>query len=280
MVIYRPCQVPCDHQVHFTHASFPPPDGNEQQTSALVCGPAAAGITPEEQVPAGGAAALASAVPAPAMPVSQEKDVEPVPLQSARVTTTAATDGEFAGFVQTVNHAAIAQVDLTGYDTDDYEDLADGSFVVKPRAPAISANHASESTAHAPRSGGASRTYGCGKPPWGFPAHAGTWGMPYIMSLILLISVMGVGAAAFTAANDIESVQVSGQAAPQPVLCRGDLCIYSGITELDPVTLGTVLHSLGAAAVAHRLPDPLECGAVSYYSGHCGDGAPLDFDPE
>ncbi|KAK3237775.1 hypothetical protein CYMTET_52176 [Cymbomonas tetramitiformis] len=168
-----------NHQVHFTHTFFPPPDGIEQQTSALVCGPAATGITPEEQVPVGGgAAALASAVPAPAMPVSQEKDVEPVPLQSARVTTTAATDGEFAGFVQTVNHAAIAQVDLTGYDTEDYEDLADGSFVVKPRAPAISANHASESTAHAPRSGGASRTYGCGKPPWGFPAHAGTWGMP------------------------------------------------------------------------------------------------------
>ncbi|KAK3237773.1 hypothetical protein CYMTET_52174 [Cymbomonas tetramitiformis] len=91
---------------------------------------------------------------------------------------------------------------------------------------------------------------------------------------------MGVGAAAFAAANDIESVQVSGQADPHPVLCRGDLCIYSGITELDPVTLDTVLHSLGAVAVAHRLPDPLECSAVSYYSGHCGDGAPLDFDPE
>ncbi|KAK3288394.1 hypothetical protein CYMTET_4129 [Cymbomonas tetramitiformis] len=108
-----------NHQVHFTHASFPPPDGIEQQASALVCGPAAAGTTPEEQVPAGGAAASASAVPAPAMPVSQGKDVKPAPLQSARVTATADADGEFAGFVQTVNHAAIGQVDLTGYDTDE-----------------------------------------------------------------------------------------------------------------------------------------------------------------
>ncbi|KAK3273427.1 hypothetical protein CYMTET_18334 [Cymbomonas tetramitiformis] len=215
-----------NHQVHFTHASFPPPDVVEQQASALVCGPAAAGTTPEEQVPAGGAAASASAVPAPAMPVSQWKDVKPAPLQSARVTTTADADGEFAGFVQTVNHAAIGQVDLTGYDTDDYEDLADGSFIVKPRTPAISANHASESATHVPQSGGASRTYGCGKPPWGFPAHAGPWGFHYFVSLFLLISIMGVGAAAYTAANDIDSVQVSGRAAPQPVLCRGDLCIY------------------------------------------------------
>ncbi|KAK3270073.1 hypothetical protein CYMTET_21514 [Cymbomonas tetramitiformis] len=195
-------------QVHYTHASFPAPGGIEPQTSALVCGPAAAGITPEEQVPAGGAAASASAVPAPAMPVSQGKDVKPVPLQSARVTATAATDGEFAGFVQTANHAAIGQVDLTGYDTDDYEDLADGSFIVKPRTPAISGNHASESATHAPRSGGAyaswpggaSRTYGCGKPPWGFPAHAD---------------------------------------------CRGGLCVYPGIEELSPDTLDAVLASLG-----------------------------------
>ncbi|KAK3287704.1 hypothetical protein CYMTET_4801 [Cymbomonas tetramitiformis] len=91
---------------------------------------------------------------------------------------------------------------------------------------------------------------------------------------------MGVGAAAYTAANDIDSVQVSGRAAPQPVLCRGDLCIYPGISELDPVTLDAVLHSLGAAAVVHRPPDPLESSAASYYRGHCGDGAPLDFDPE
>ncbi|KAK3249461.1 hypothetical protein CYMTET_41118 [Cymbomonas tetramitiformis] len=269
-----------NHQVHFTHASFPPTDGIEQQASALVCGPAAAGTTPEEQVPAGGTAASASAVPAPAMPVSQGKDVKPAPLQSARVTTTADADGEFAGFVQTVNHAAIGQVDLTGYDTDDYEDLADGSFIVKPRTPTVSANHASEPATHVPVSGGASRTYGCGKPPWGFPAHAGPWGFHYFISLFLLISIMGVGAAAYTAANDIDSVQVSGRAAPQPVLCRGDLCIYPGISELDPVTLDAVLHSLGAATVVHRPPDPLESGAASYYRGHCGDGAPLDFDPE
>ncbi|KAK3246961.1 hypothetical protein CYMTET_43527 [Cymbomonas tetramitiformis] len=201
-----------NHQVHFTHASFPPPDGIEQQASALVCGPAAAGTTPEEQVPAGGAAASASAVPAPAMPVSQGKDVKPAPLQSARVTTTADADGEFAGFVQTVNHAAIGQVDFTGYDTDDYEDLADGSFIVKPRTPAIS----------------------FGK------------------------SCVGV--------RDPRT---------------GDLCIYPGISELDPVTLDAVLHSLGAATVIHRPPDPLESGAASYsYRGHCGDGAPLDFEPE
>ncbi|KAK3251219.1 hypothetical protein CYMTET_39435 [Cymbomonas tetramitiformis] len=171
-----------DEPVHFTHASFPPPDGIEQQASALVCGPAAAGTTPKEQVPAGGAAASASAVPAPAMPVSQGEDAKPAPLQSARVTTTADADGEFAGFLQTVNHAAIGQVDLTGYDTDDYENLADGSFIVKPRTPAVSANHASESATHVPRSGGASRTYGCGKPPWGFPAHAGPWGFHYFVS--------------------------------------------------------------------------------------------------
>ncbi|KAK3237592.1 hypothetical protein CYMTET_52350 [Cymbomonas tetramitiformis] len=184
-------------KVHYTHASFPPPDGIEQQASALVCGPAAAGTTPEEQVPAGGAAASASAVPAPAMPVSQGKDVKPAPLQSARVTTTTEADGEFAGFVQTVNHAAIGQVDLTGYDTDDYEDLADGSFIVKPRTPAISIgkSSASESATHVPQSGGASRTYGRGKPPWGFPAHAGPWGFHYFVPLFLLISIMGVGAA-------------------------------------------------------------------------------------
>ncbi|KAK3250448.1 hypothetical protein CYMTET_40178 [Cymbomonas tetramitiformis] len=217
-------------QVHYTHASFPPTAGIGQGASALVCGPAAAVATPEEQVPAGGAAASASAVPAPAMPVSQGKDVLPAPLQSARVTTTADADGEFAGFVQTVNHAAIGQVDLTGYDTDDYEDLADGSFVVKPRASTISANHSSTPAARAPHSGGAlgdwhdgaPRSHGCGKPPWGFPAHAGLWGMPFLLSFILLISVMGVGAATYTVANDIDPVQVSGRAAPQPVLCRGE----------------------------------------------------------
>ncbi|KAK3256404.1 hypothetical protein CYMTET_34460 [Cymbomonas tetramitiformis] len=138
--------------------------------------------------------------------------------------------GEFAGFVQTVNHAAIGQVDLTGYDTDDYEDLADGSFVVKPRASAVSANHSSAPAAQAPHSGGAledwregaPRSYGCGKPPWGFPAHAGLWGMPFLLSFILLISVMGVGAATYTVANDVDPVQVSGRAALQPVLCRSE----------------------------------------------------------
>ncbi|KAK3245482.1 hypothetical protein CYMTET_44950 [Cymbomonas tetramitiformis] len=217
-------------QVHYTHASFPPPAGDGKGASALVCVPAAAVATPEEQVPAGGAAASASAVPAPAMPVSQGEDVRPAPLQSARVTTTADADGEFAGFVQTVNHAAIGQVDLTGYDTDDYEDLADGSFVVKPRASAISANHSSTPAAQAPHSGGvledwregAPRSYGCGKPPWGFPAHAGLWGMPFLLSFILLISVMGVGAATYTVANDVDPVQVSGRAALQPVLCRSE----------------------------------------------------------
>ncbi|KAK3264337.1 hypothetical protein CYMTET_26917 [Cymbomonas tetramitiformis] len=275
-------------KVHYTHASFPPPGGIATQASALVCDAASAGITPEEQVPAGGAAASASAVPAPAMPVLENEQEllelygygPPVSLQSTRVTTTEKSGGEFAGVVDTANHSAVAPVDLTGYDTDDYEDFADGSFAVKPRAPAISANHASEPAAHVTESGGASRTYGCGKPPWGFPAHAGPWGFPYFVSLILFISIMGVGAAAYTAANDIDSVQVSGRAAPQPVLCRGDLCIYPGISELDPVTLDAVLHSLGAATVVHRPPDPLESSAASYYRGHCGDGAPLDFDPE
>ncbi|KAK3256406.1 hypothetical protein CYMTET_34462 [Cymbomonas tetramitiformis] len=70
------------------------------------------------------------------MPISQVEDVEPAPTQSARVTTTEATCGEFGGFVQTINHAAVHPSDLTGYDTDDYEDFADGTFAVKPRAPA------------------------------------------------------------------------------------------------------------------------------------------------
>ncbi|KAK3273383.1 hypothetical protein CYMTET_18370 [Cymbomonas tetramitiformis] len=90
---------------------------------------------------------------------------------------------------------------------------------------------------------------------------------------------MGVGTAAYTAANDVGSVQISGQAAPQPVLCRGDLCIYSGISELDPVTLDAVLHSLGAAAVLLP-PDPLEDSAAGCCGDQCGDGAPLIFDPE
>ncbi|KAK3285106.1 hypothetical protein CYMTET_7272 [Cymbomonas tetramitiformis] len=215
-------------QVHYTHAYFPPPAGIGQEASALVCGPAAAVATPEEQVPAG-----------------------------------ADADGEFAGFVQTVNHAAIGQVDLTGYDTDDYEDLADGSFVVKPRTSTISANHSSTPAAQAPHSGGAlgdwhdgaPRSHGCGKPPWGFPAHAGLWGMPFLLSFILLISVMGVGAAAFTAANDDEPVQVSGQAAPQPVLCMGDLCVYRGIEELSPDTLDAVLTALGGCGPSAVPPD-------------------------
>ncbi|KAK3235319.1 hypothetical protein CYMTET_54471 [Cymbomonas tetramitiformis] len=197
-------------------------------------------------------------------------------------------DGEFAGFVQTVNHAAIGQVDLTGYDTDDYEDLADGTFGVKPRASAISANHSSTPGSQAPHSGGAlgdwhdgaPRSHGCGKPPWGFPAHAGLWGMPFLLSFILLISVMGVGAATYTVANDMDPVQVSGRAAPQPVLCRGDLCLYSGITELEPVTLDAVLHSLGVTATVHRPPNPVECSAAIGYGAHCGDGVPLTFDPE
>ncbi|KAK3284283.1 hypothetical protein CYMTET_8056 [Cymbomonas tetramitiformis] len=196
---------------------------------ALVCGPAAAVATPEKQVPAGGEAASASAVPAPAMPVSQGKGVEPAPLQSARVATTADTDGEFAGFIQTVNHAAIEQVDLTGYDTDDYEDLADGSFVVKPRTSTISANHSSTPATQAPHSGGAlgdwrdgaHRTSGCGKPPWGFPAQPGMWGMPFLLSFLLLISVMvGVGAATFTVANEADLLQVPDEEAPLvPVPC-------------------------------------------------------------
>ncbi|KAK3241206.1 hypothetical protein CYMTET_49012 [Cymbomonas tetramitiformis] len=164
-------------KVHYTHASFVPGSAVEEHASALVCGPAAAaGITPEGQVPAGGAAASASAVPAPAMPVSQVKDVQPAPTQSARVTTTEATCGEFGGFVQTVNHAAVHPSDLTGYDTDDYEDFADGTFAVKPRAPAS--------------------TIGCGVPPFGF-------GTPAIGALAVLslfcISFAGVAVSASTA---------------------------------------------------------------------------------
>ncbi|KAK3241615.1 hypothetical protein CYMTET_48636 [Cymbomonas tetramitiformis] len=164
-------------KVHYTHASFVPGSAVEEHASALVCGPAAAaGITPEGQVPAGGAAASASAVPAPAMPVSQVKDVQPAPTQSARVTTTEATCGEFGGFVQTVNHAAVHPSDLTGYDTDDYEDFADGTFAVKPRAP--------------------SGAIGCGVPPFGFGTPA--IGALAVLSL-LCISFAGVSVSASTA---------------------------------------------------------------------------------
>ncbi|KAK3283091.1 hypothetical protein CYMTET_9196 [Cymbomonas tetramitiformis] len=101
----------------------------------------------QEKVPAGGAAAPASAVPALAMPVSQ-----------------------------TVNHAAVHPTDLTGYDMDDYEDFADGTFAVKPRAPAS--------------------TVGCGVPPFGF-------GTPAIGALavlaLLCISFAGVAVSASTA---------------------------------------------------------------------------------
>ncbi|KAK3233514.1 hypothetical protein CYMTET_56200 [Cymbomonas tetramitiformis] len=231
-----------NHKVHFTHASFPPTDGIEPQTSALVCGPAAAGITPGERVPAGGAAVSASAVPAPAMPISQVEDVEPVPLQSARVNTTAATGGEFAGFVQTVNHAAIHPVDLTGYETDDYEDLADGSFIVKPQTPVISANRASGSAAHAPQSGGAysdwsggaSRTYGCGKPPWGFPAHAG-----------------GISASTLVSPSWTPSLWMR---------CCTPWVLQRWLT-------GCLAHWITVLA-------------ASCHCERCGDGASLDFDPE
>ncbi|KAK3246603.1 hypothetical protein CYMTET_43865 [Cymbomonas tetramitiformis] len=46
--------------------------------------------------------------------------------------------------------------------------------------------------------------------------------MPFLLSFILLISVVGVGAATYTVANDIDPVQVSGRAARQPVLCRSE----------------------------------------------------------
>ncbi|KAK3233885.1 hypothetical protein CYMTET_55860 [Cymbomonas tetramitiformis] len=158
-------------KVHFTHASFIPGSGAEGHASALVCGPAAAvGITPEGQVPAGGAAASASAVPAPAMPVSQVEDVEPAPTQSARVTTTEAT---------------------CGYDTDDYEDFADGTFAVKPRIPAS--------------------TIGCGVQPFGFGTPA--IGALAVLSL-LCISFAGVAVSASTASA--VSASASATEVPSP----------------------------------------------------------------
>ncbi|KAK3242873.1 hypothetical protein CYMTET_47449 [Cymbomonas tetramitiformis] len=66
---------------------------------------------------------------------------------------------------------------------------------------------------------------------------------------------MGGGAAAFTAANDDEPVQVSGQAAPQPVLCRGDLCVYRGVEELSPDALDAVLAALGGCGPSAVPPD-------------------------
>ncbi|KAK3282779.1 hypothetical protein CYMTET_9506 [Cymbomonas tetramitiformis] len=74
------------------------------------------------------------------------------------------------------------------YDTDDYEDFADGSFRLKPRGSPPSANHVSGPPVDD------RRTYGCGKPPWGFPPTVGPWGVPFLLSLILCISIMGVAA--------------------------------------------------------------------------------------
>ncbi|KAK3263205.1 hypothetical protein CYMTET_27978 [Cymbomonas tetramitiformis] len=149
----------------------------------------------QDKVPAGGAAASAPTVSAPAMPVSQVEDVEPAPTQSARVTTTEATCGEFGGFVQTVNHAAVHPSDLTGCDTDDYEGFADGTFAVKPRA----------------RAG----TVGCGVPPFGF-------GKPAIGALAVLslfcISFAGVAVSASTASA--MSASASATEMPSP---GGDL---------------------------------------------------------
>ncbi|KAK3239598.1 hypothetical protein CYMTET_50486 [Cymbomonas tetramitiformis] len=171
-------------------------------------------------VPAGGAAASASAVPAPAMPVSQAKDVQPAPVQSARVTTTEATCGEFGGFVQTVNHAAVHPSDLTGYDTDDYEDYADGTFAVKPRAP--------------------SGAVGCGVPPFGFGTPA--IGALAVLSL-LCISFAGVSASASTASA--VSACAPATEVPSP---GGDLdweapSFFSTNDVLDPVMTaqGTLL---------------------------------------
>ncbi|KAK3239538.1 hypothetical protein CYMTET_50542 [Cymbomonas tetramitiformis] len=210
-------------KVHYTHASFVPGSAVEGHASALVCGPtAAAGITPEGQVPAGGAAASASAVPAPAMPVSQVKDVQPAPTQSARVTTTEATCGEFGGFVQTVNHAAVHPTDLTGYDTDDYEDFADGTFAVKPRAPAS--------------------TIGCGVPPFGF-------GTPAIGALAVL-SLLCISFAGFLLAHDVPQLQP-----PEPP-DRLSFLAFQDLAQADlgfgmAFYYGMALHESGPLDVEH-----------------------------
>ncbi|KAK3245050.1 hypothetical protein CYMTET_45363 [Cymbomonas tetramitiformis] len=356
-------------KVHYTHASFLPSGGVDTQASALVCDSAEAGDTPEKQVPAGGAAASASAVPAPAMPVLEDEEEllklygygEPVSLQSARVTTTASTDGEFKGIVENVDRAAVMPVDLTGYDTDDYEDLPDGSFRLRPqavladharqpRAPAILANHASEPAAHAPPSGGAvgdwcdgaHRTSGCGKPPWGFPAQPDRmWGMPFLLSFILSISVMGVGAATFTVANETDLLQVSDEEAPlgtvpcaipprlhrreqrrqglymapvpwhpgppppavlfedgpplSPASSSDDEAPPSGSTWQHPgavqppvIDESTTTAPSNSLANDFSLIDTLHFGrpvllrraTAGYYGDRCGEGVPLNFDPE
>ncbi|KAK3276321.1 hypothetical protein CYMTET_15596 [Cymbomonas tetramitiformis] len=88
----------------YTHASFIPFDAGEQ-------------------VPAGGAAALAAAVPAPAIPAAQTAAVSSPPPRleggAQPVTATSHTGGEFPGTVSAL-HAASADGGDLGYDSDDW----------------------------------------------------------------------------------------------------------------------------------------------------------------
>ncbi|KAK3286705.1 hypothetical protein CYMTET_5748 [Cymbomonas tetramitiformis] len=89
--------------VNYTHAYFIPSDAGEQ-------------------VPAGGAAALAAVVPAPAIPDSQAAAAPSPPPQlgggAQPITATSPTDGEFPGVVSAL-HAASAGGDDLGYESDD-----------------------------------------------------------------------------------------------------------------------------------------------------------------
>ncbi|KAK3252471.1 hypothetical protein CYMTET_38234 [Cymbomonas tetramitiformis] len=256
-------------KVHYTHASFVPGSAVEEHASALVCGPAAAaGITPEGQVPAGGAAASASAVPAPAMPVSQVEDVQPAPTQSARVTTTEATCGEFGGFVQTVNHAAVHPSDLTGYDTDDYEDFADGTFAVKPRAP--------------------SGAIGCGVPPFGF-------GTPAVGALAMLsllcISFAGVAVSASAASAVSACAPATEMPSPGGDLDWGTPSFYSTndfVNSVNPARGFLLAHdvpplqppeppdTLSLLAFQDLARADLGFGMAFYYSMALHESGPLD----
>ncbi|KAK3253903.1 hypothetical protein CYMTET_36866 [Cymbomonas tetramitiformis] len=196
------------------------------------------------------------------------KDVRPAPVQSARVTTTEATCGEFGGFVQTVNHAAVHPSDLTGYDTDDYEDYADGTFAIKPRAP--------------------SGAVGCGVPPFGFGTPA--IGALAVLSL-LCISFAGVSASASTASavsacapatevpspgGDLDWVAPSFYSTSDfvdSVMPARDLLLAGGLPQLQPPEPPDTLSLLAFQDLAQT---DLGFDMAFYYGMALHESGPLD----
>ncbi|KAK3252558.1 hypothetical protein CYMTET_38152 [Cymbomonas tetramitiformis] len=89
----------------------------------------------------------------------------------------------------------------------------------------------------------------------GLPAHAGTWvGMPFILSF-LLRSVMGAGAAAFTAANDDELCKCRPCRLTATCGSGGSRGVPGGIFQYpDPLLLGDPL--LPAEPLGGAPPSP------------------------